>query len=114
MKKGYEKHLAFVTFFHYSHILILENVEGRIKLINTSNNMRYQRQGYFNSNYASCVNQACPCQREQDVLFDLPIAMAYVPWQKWEKIYDIQKGFQQGTIFEKLDKPFRGKGGCNR
>ncbi len=45
----------------------------------------------FNSNYTFCVNQACPCQREQDVLFDLPIAMAYVPWQKWEKIYDIQK-----------------------
>ena len=104
MKKGYEKHLAFVTFFHYSHILILENVEGRIKLINTSNNMRYQRQGYFNSNYTSCVNQACPCQREQDVLFDLPIAMAYV----------IKKGFHRGTIFEQLDNPFRGKGGCNR
>ena len=52
--------------------------------------------------------------REQDVLFDLPIAMAYVPWQKWEKIYDVQKGFQRGTIFEKLEKPFRGKGGCNR
>ena len=40
-----------------------------------------------------------------------PIAMAYVPWQKWCDLYDLPKAFQSGTIFRELDKPFLGKGG---
>ena len=47
-------------------------------------------------------------------LKEMPIAMAYVPWQKWQKIYDVCEGFQRGTIFSELDKTFHGKGGCNR
>lgn len=47
-------------------------------------------------------------------LKEMPIAMAYVPWQKWQKIYDVCEGFQRGTIFSELDKAFHGKGGCNR
>ncbi len=43
-------------------------------------------------------------------LSSLPIAMAYVPSQKWEDIYDTQTGFDRGTIFRALDKPFLGKG----
>ena len=42
------------------------------------------------------------------------LAMAYVPWQRWQEIYDVCDGFQRGTIFRELDKPFHGKGGCNR
>lgn len=42
----------------------------------------------------------------------LPIAMAYVPWQEWRKRYGEEQGFQRGTIFEELDKPFCGTGGC--
>lgn len=44
----------------------------------------------------------------------MPLAMAYVPWQQWQNIYEICQGFQRGTIFEDLDKPFHGRGGCNR
>ncbi|MCU6747803.1 spore coat associated protein CotJA [Faecalicatena acetigenes] len=44
----------------------------------------------------------------------MPLAMAYVPWQKWQNIYDTCKAFEQGTIFQELDKPFHGKGGCSR
>lgn len=40
---------------------------------------------------------------------DLPLAMAYVPFQKWEDIYDEAAGFQRGTIFCALDKPFLGR-----
>ncbi|MEE1085772.1 MAG: spore coat associated protein CotJA [Schaedlerella sp.] len=47
-------------------------------------------------------------------LSTMPLAMAYVPWQKWCNIYEICKGFQRGTIFGELDKPFLGRGGCNR
>ena len=52
--------------------------------------------------------------RKEDRLSGLPLAMAYVPWQRWRNVYDISKGFHRGTIFEELDKPFLGRGGCNR
>ncbi len=34
------------------------------------------------------------------------LAMAYVPWQKWDPPYDDEKGFMTGTIFPSLDLPF--------
>lgn len=40
---------------------------------------------------------------------DMPIGMLYVPYQKWEKIYDPQVALARGTIFEALDKPFIGE-----
>ena len=43
-------------------------------------------------------------------LKDFPIAMAYVPWQRFDKICDdLEKGFQNGTIFPELNKPFTGR-----
>lgn len=48
---------------------------------------------------------------KNDPLSGMPVAMAYVPWQTWQNIYDARKGFQCGTIFQDLNKPFRGKGG---
>lgn len=42
----------------------------------------------------------------------MPIGMSYVPWQKWQYIYDAEKGFRCGTIFQELYKPFQAKGGC--
>lgn len=58
----------------------------------------------------ACHDHSC----EHDMLSEMPLAMAYVPWQKWRRLYEAEKGFQQGTIFEELDKPFRGMGGCGR
>ena len=43
---------------------------------------------------------------------DMVLAMAYVPWQEWKNLYSAEKAFCKGTIFEDLDKPFSGKGGC--
>lgn len=40
---------------------------------------------------------------------EMPIAMLYVPYQSWRKIYDTQVGLERGTIFEELDKPFIGE-----
>ena len=42
------------------------------------------------------------------------LTMAYVPLAEMAEIYDVCDGFQRGTIFRELDKPFHGKGGCNR
>lgn len=41
---------------------------------------------------------------------DLPLAMAYVPMQRWEKLYDPATALDRGTLFCKLDLPFVGKG----
>lgn len=39
-----------------------------------------------------------------------PIAMAYVPWQKFDKMYDdLEKGYCNGTVFPELNKPFTGR-----
>ncbi len=44
---------------------------------------------------------------------DFPVAMSYVPWQHFEKIYEnLEEGFCQGTIFPELNKPFTGRR-CN-
>ena len=34
------------------------------------------------------------------------LAMAYVPWQKWEKMYDDESAFEIGTAFPSLNLPF--------
>ncbi len=41
----------------------------------------------------------------------MPVAMCYVPWQSFDQVYDLDKGFMCGTIFPELNKPFMGKGG---
>ena len=46
---------------------------------------------------------------------DMPgkaLAMAYVPWQAWRKLYEICEGFSTGTIFKELDLEFYGRR-CN-
>lgn len=44
---------------------------------------------------------------------NFPVAMAYVPWQRWNRVYDLEKALSAGTIFPELDKPFLGvRGGC--
>lgn len=40
----------------------------------------------------------------------LPLAMSYVPMQKWRDIYDTGTALKVGTIFEELDLPFLGAG----
>ena len=43
----------------------------------------------------------------------LPLTMAYVPMQGFSNTFTLCKGFQMGTIFPELSKPFCGKrGGC--
>ncbi len=52
-----------------------------------------------------------------DPLKGMALAIGYVPWQQWCKVYDLCKGLQQGTIFPPLDLPFYGcipHGYCKR
>ena len=49
-----------------------------------------------------------------------PLAMVYSPMQEFDRLYDLDKGFNAGTIFSELDLPFSGRslkykgnsGGC--
>lgn len=64
-------------------------------------------------------NSGCVTRETRDIhrkqhsheLEDMPLAMAYVPWQKWCSIHKAEHGFCHGTIFKELDRPFRGIGG---
>ncbi|MDO4318895.1 MAG: spore coat associated protein CotJA, partial [Lachnospiraceae bacterium] len=37
------------------------------------------------------------------------LAMAYVPWQKFEDLYPNDAALSKGTLFCQLDLPFRGR-----
>lgn len=41
-------------------------------------------------------------------LGNLPLAMCYVPTQRWNTTYPPDKGLARGTIFPELDLPFKG------
>lgn len=45
---------------------------------------------------------------------NMPIAMAYVPWQDFTKTYEPQKALLAGTIFPELDLPFLGRNGVRK
>lgn len=51
------------------------------------------------------------CQSVQNDSFpsDMPVAMAYVPWQNWNNLYDLDKALAVGTIFPCLNRPFLGR-----
>ena len=53
--------------------------------------------------------------RKQEILTRLPqsmpVAMAYVPMQENPELYSPQMGFENGTMFPDLYKPFTGKRG---
>lgn len=47
---------------------------------------------------------------DRSCIDNMPLAMAYVPMQKWQCIYEDSKAIMRGTIFEELDLPFKGAG----
>lgn len=57
---------------------------------------------YINQTMQTCNVDGCP------------LAMAYVPMQIWQQLYDPEVGFDKGTIFKELDKPFCGKEVCSK
>ena len=61
---------------------------------------------------ASCNTVCSPTEIRQP----MALAMAYVPWQRWQETYPLEEGFHRGTIFPELDLPFEGKrkGGMHR
>lgn len=65
-----------------------------------------------NNNQRNCsrsnMNHNCQC------IDQMSLAMAYVPWQTWNNVYEPAKGMQMGTIFGDLYLPFQGKRGATK
>ena len=55
-------------------------------------------------------NKASECP-SNECLEKLPLAMCYVPMQKWGTVYDPDVALERGTLFPDLDFPFLGKEG---
>lgn len=53
-------------------------------------------------------SEGCGCDKyeTEDMLSGMPLAMAYVPWQEWQNVYDACAGLKKGTIFGELIYPF--------
>ncbi len=58
------------------------------------------------------TGSSCGCAVQRPMQPDMPIAMAYVPMQRWNQVYDMSRGLTRGTIFPELQKPFCGRGGA--
>lgn len=59
----------------------------------------------------ACKTTSSNCYKE-DSMNQLgsrfPLAMAYVPWQQWGDLYDIDCSLMHGTLFKDLDLEFCG------
>ena len=80
----------------------------------TNNQMRYMRRTKPDTScpcHETVPMNGCPNTRDFFPA-NMPIAMAYVPWQKWQNIYEPSRALKNGTIIEELNKPFSGKGAC--
>ena len=54
----------------------------------------------------SCTANEARNQAKRSCLEGLPLAMAYVPKQRWSTIYEAEKAICRGTAFPELDLPF--------
>ena len=58
-----------------------------------------------NCNAQNRMNPVCPNESVRDMSPEFVVAMAYVPWQQFGPLYDIEKGLMVGTIFPIPDSP---------
>ena len=75
-----------------------------------------QSEYYGNTRKMDCDENQYSCKMEhpQGGKMDMPIAMAYVPWQQMRKVYTPKEGLCQGTIFPELNLSFCGERGVCR
>ena len=83
-----------------------------------NNTMPYNTYRHNQMPMAMTKRDACKdmpmAMTKNDACKDMTLAMAYVPWQTWRDLYEPEKGFHCGTIFQELNLPFLGKGGVKR
>ncbi len=59
--------------------------------------------------YVLPLQSKCELKFSDVPLDKLPLAMAYVPMQKFGEVYSEEDALERGTLFPELDKPFKGK-----
>ena len=84
-------------------------MNARPYMANTNKRQTANMSGRQMANRTS-MSGSCPVKA--DPLSGMALAMAYVPWQYFQDVYEPDKALQYGTIFPELNKPFYGKGGC--
>lgn len=57
-------------------------------------------------NSEKCCDREAPCCACRVPLDDMPLAIAYVPRQQWDKTYEASVALTRGTLFPALDLPF--------
>ncbi len=60
----------------------------------------------------ACNNDTDTARNQDDQCADMVVAMAYVPWQLLDTIYEPENAFPRGTLFPELDKPLMVGGAC--
>jgi hypothetical protein len=56
---------------------------------------------------AEYMYQCNPNQKSENCKIEtMALAMAYVPWQYFDKVYELDTALQYGTIFPELNKPW--------
>ena len=64
----------------------------------------------YNDQYNCTCKSKQKCNTSMIDNSNIPIAMAYVPFQKFENLYSLKDGCMgHGTIFKDLEKPFIGR-----
>lgn len=67
----------------------------------------YKYEDMFNPSFLKNPNGGIPAPLPEDAT----VTMAYVPFQQQPVLYDdTMTGFNVGTVFPELNKPFLGKG----
>lgn len=55
------------------------------------------------------ASDSCPLNKcDFSCVNDFPLAMAYIPMQRFENLYSSDEALNAGTLFKDLDKPFCG------
>ncbi|MDO4555062.1 MAG: spore coat associated protein CotJA [Lachnospiraceae bacterium] len=60
----------------------------------------------------SCKNPCDGGGQRVKMNHEFSLAMAYVPFQKWQNVYQPDEGLRAGTIFKDLNLPFIGRRIC--
>lgn len=63
-----------------------------------------------------CMDQtpAMPEQNESTFPAQVSLAMMYVPFQRFENLYEPDNALERGTLYKDLDLPFYGSKGGNK
>lgn len=70
--------------------------------------MGYNNYRNYSRNFCT-KDSRCDCRNQKEFIDNMPLAMAYVPWQKWCDVYDLENAHHTGTIFPELNKPYIGR-----